>query len=205
MALLEAASYIRSSVDVETVSEPEANRLSSFLNALLDRNDYNKVKKFDTDATDHLVEILRVISELEAEAVVDQLFEDIEACQEPIGFAKLNENEKSQIHSLLAKIRQLIESSDISDRKKNALYHRLAALHEEVDLVATSTDRFFAFMGDIAFTAGEMAKNAKPVVDAFKEIMSVLNSRRAEDEGVRLPSPDEILRLPGSDTEGEAK
>lgn len=117
----------------------------------------------------------------------------------PIGLAHLNATEKRAIHEHIARIREIIEASNLSDRKKNALFGRLNALSKEVDQRGTRTDRFFAFMGDIAFVVGEMAKEAKPLSDEVKEMVKIVSRSRARREGISLRPGDEALKLPADE------
>jgi hypothetical protein len=117
------------------------------------------------------------------------------------GLAHLNAEEKRKILEHIERARQIIEGSKISDRKKNALYERLASLAKEVNLHGTRTDRFFAFAGDLGFVLGDMAEKAKPLFDEIKDMMKILTRARARHEGVSLPSGDEVLKLmPPDDT-----
>jgi hypothetical protein len=80
--------------------------------------------------------------------------------------------------------------------ERRMLFERINGLAQEIDRSGTRTDRFFAFAGDLAFTAGEMAKNAKPAIDEFKEILKIVLRSRAKEEKVQLPKPEDVLRLP---------
>ncbi|MGH6673644.1 MAG: hypothetical protein ACRECV_16965 [Xanthobacteraceae bacterium] len=120
------------------------------------------------------------------------------------GIARLNEEEKTKILDHLEKARHIIEGSKLSDRKKNALFERLAALIVEVNTFGTRTDRFFALAGDFVF--GDMAEKAKPLLDEIKEILRIVARSRARQEGVSLPPGDEVLRLPNlSDTKEDSE
>jgi hypothetical protein len=132
--------------------------------------------------------------------VDDALQHYIERQQEnTFGLAKLNAEEKKKILNHLEKIRLIIESSPLPDRKKNALYARLNALIQEVNLHGTMTDRFFAFAGDLGFVLGDMTKKAKPLVEEIKEVLRIISRSRARQEGISLPAGDEVLRLPTPD------
>jgi hypothetical protein len=135
---------------------------------------------------------------------IEQFFGEIDDIDAGFDRAELDADDKRMIHEKLEEIRTCVESSGLTVRKKNALFKRLAALHLEVDLVATSTDRFFAFMGDLAFNTGDNSEKGKPAIDAFKDIMNLLGARRAKSDGVALPSPDELLKI-GSGKDGEAE
>jgi hypothetical protein len=116
--------------------------------------------------------------------------------EETFGLARLNEDEKRKILQLIEKIRSTIETSTLSERKKNALLERLTELIREVNTHGTRTDRFFAFAGDVAFVVGDMTKKAKPLLDEVKEVLRIIGRARARQEGISLPPGDEVLRLP---------
>ena len=131
------------------------------------------------------------------DAEVDRLLIEYDAnIGETFGVARLNAEEKKKIHEHLSKIRELIESSDLSPRKKNALSDRLNALAKEVDSHGTGTDRFFAFVADLGFSMGEFGKNAKPLSDEVRGLIQSISRARARQEGVSLPKGDEPLTLP---------
>jgi two-component SAPR family response regulator len=122
--------------------------------------------------------------------------------EDSFGFAKLNLQEKNKIHEHINRIRTLIDLSELSDRKKNALLERLNNLAREVDQYGTRTDQFFAFMGDVAFVMGDMSKKAKPLIEEVKDMMKILSRSRARQEGVSLPPGDETVLLPPPEDEG---
>ncbi|MBB1091200.1 hypothetical protein HUU61_07840, partial [Rhodopseudomonas palustris] len=86
------------------------------------------------------------------DAEIDQLLIQFDSgVGESFGIARLNADEKKKVHDHISRIRKLIEDSDLTTRKKNALFERLNELAREVDLHGTRTDRFFSFAGDLAF------------------------------------------------------
>jgi hypothetical protein len=127
------------------------------------------------------------------EDVIDQIASGFD---NSFGIARLNEHEKQKIRDHIENIRKLIDASDLPVNKKNALFDRLNALAREVDQYGTRTDRFFAFMSDVAFVAGDMAKKAKPLLDEVKDMIKIVSRSRARQEGVSLPPGDEPLLLP---------
>ncbi|MEP3073253.1 hypothetical protein [Maricaulis sp.] len=179
---------------IEELPQTTANRLNNIINAMLERNGYERIARpYRNDANDTLIGTLNVISGLEADYKVGSLFESISENRDPLGVVELNADEKSMMRDKLNDIRGMIDDSELSDRKKNALYRRIGDLEKEIDMVSTRTDRFFSFLGDLAFTAGEMAEKSKPVADRFSEIMEVILRRRAESENVSLPKRMEKL------------
>lgn len=130
------------------------------------------------------------------DAELDRILSEREG--EP-GFAVLTPDEKSAIMQRIETIRRLIDESGLLSRKKNALLGKLSDFAKEVTRDGTRTDALFAFLGELAFTAGVMAKNAKPAIDEAKEITKIVVGSRATREGISLPSPEKILRLPAMD------
>ena len=115
------------------------------------------------------------------------------------GYAYLSNEEKRLIHEHLSAIRSAIEASNLDDRKRNAIMERINKLAAEIDKNGTGTDRFFAFMGDLALVAGQMKQRAKPALDEFKEILKILMKNRAKHEGAALPPGQEFPQLPTPD------
>jgi hypothetical protein len=149
-------------------------------------------------AMDNLDQFCR---DYQASIVDDELEELIESVTasgdaESFGYAHLNTSEKTRIHGNIERIRELIEASDLSDRKRNALYEKLNQLAAEVDRNGTKTDRFFAFMGDAAFVLGDMATKAKPFTDEVKDMIKTIGKARSRKEGTSLPPGEEVLTLP---------
>ncbi len=145
-------------------------------------------------------EIDRIITEVQDRLVEEEIKKITDGFDlnsgDSFGLAKLNDDEKANVHRNIKKIREIIEISEISDRKRNALFERLNALSAEVDLHGTRTDRFFAFMADAAFAASNMTKNAKPFLAEVKDMVKTIGRSRARQEGVSLPPGDEVLQLP---------
>jgi hypothetical protein len=115
------------------------------------------------------------------------------------GYTVLSKEEKTLIQKHIEKIREIIESSKLEDRKKNALFDDLTKLDRDVNRNGTRTDRFFAFASELGFCAGDFAKQAKPLFDEVKAILKIVTRARARDENIQLPSNGEILSLPEPD------
>lgn len=141
--------------------------------------------------------LLKDITDREVEQAILE-FESMSG-EETFGLARLNEDEKKRLHHNIDKLREIVGKSDLSDRKKNALYGRLNDLAREVDSIGTKTDRFFAFAGDIAFVLGDMATKSKPLLDEVKDMIRTVSRARSRQEGVSLPGVDEVLSLPEYD------
>jgi hypothetical protein len=152
----------------------------------------------DDDPLPSISDYLKAITRFAGHRVVDRLLDayDVERGDPQFGVATLTSDEKSDIHSHIDAIRTIIEESDLSARKKNALFGRLNGLAQEVDREGTRTDRFFAFAADAAFVLGDMDNQAEPFLKEVKDILKIVSRARAKNEGVALPPGEEILKLP---------
>lgn len=109
--------------------------------------------------------------------------------------AKLEPNEKKAIHTLIAGIRELIEQSELTDRKRNTLFARLNDLAAEVDRTATRFDNLMGATIEVATVLGEAGERAKPIVDRLREIMMIGVRAKARDEKVQLTDEAQELSL----------
>jgi hypothetical protein len=146
---------------------------------------------------DYIEAIIKFSGTREVDRLIDSYEKTVDDA-DSFGIANLNAEEKERLHEHLNRLRQIIESSEIPVKKKNALFGRLNALASEIDSAGTRTDRFFAFAGDVAFVVGDMAKKAKPFIDEVKEILKIVRGSRARTEQVELPH-DDTFKLPAPD------
>jgi|HubBroStandDraft_3_1064219.scaffolds.fasta_scaffold81698_2 hypothetical protein len=122
-----------------------------------------------------------------------------------IGYAILDSEEKNEIQVHLEKVRKIIEESNLDDRKKNSLFERLSELVKEVNRNGTRTDRFFAFASELGFSAGQFAKNSKPLFDEVTTLLKIITRARSRSEGISLPPGGEVLLLPQPNSESQSK
>ena len=135
---------------------------------------------------------------VERHAVGRIIAEHVSHKQGRIGFTTLTAEEKEALHTHINSMRKLIEKSKLNIKKKNGLLAKLNILAKDVDLAGTNTDRFFGFLLDISLVAGQMATNAKPMIDEWKEALRILARSRAREEGVSLPVGNELPSLEDS-------
>ncbi|MFA7413739.1 MAG: hypothetical protein WC048_04575 [Rhizobium sp.] len=198
-ALIELAD--RASAWLETPESPEDNLNFAYIVQILERfiSRYRpEITQLITSPSPAVKDYIEAIVRFGGAREVDKLLDSYERMvddAESFGVASLNSGEKEELHRHLENVRKLIQASPLSDRKKNALFHRLEALRAEVDSIGTRTDRFFAFAGDISFVLGDMAEKAKPFVDEVKDILKIIRGSRARTENVQLPH-EETLTLP---------
>jgi glutamate synthase domain-containing protein 3 len=168
-----------------------------------------EIMQLDEDSDPTITEYIQAIVRYTGEREVQNLLDDYEAQRESkvegFGYARLDNEEKETLRAHLQKIREIVDRSNIGDRKKTALFERINRLQDEVDKDGSRTDRFFAFAGDSAFVVGEMAENAKPFLKEVKDILKLVTRARAKEEGVALPGKEETLFLPtASEETGES-
>ncbi len=158
--------------------------------SLPDGNAQHSIKQY-------LVIITNFAKDYELKNEVDVIIEKYEdkRFDSNFGFAVLNKDEKNSIMNKLNEIKNIIVSSNVKENKKSSLIRKISNLEIEVNSDKTSTEQFFGFLTDLAFVAGEMANNAQPAIDEFKDILRIVMRSRAKNEG--LPSPDHWPQLPG--------
>jgi hypothetical protein len=193
----------------ESLNGVEYGTLAKLLEQFAAKNDLDieiNPKESHGSWRDHFLYVMHRMNAFEndvkvkrAEKEMSDLIDDYKNANSktsPFGYAFLSTDEKEEIRTKLNEIRNVVDASSLSARKKNALFIRISRLAEEVDRDGTKTDSFFSFAIDLAMTAGEMAGKAKPAVDQFKDILKIILKRRAEAEGVALPKPDDYPKLP---------
>ncbi|MGA0531342.1 hypothetical protein [Hansschlegelia sp. KR7-227] len=114
------------------------------------------------------------------------------------GIARFSEDERAKIIVHIERLRIVISDSDLGEKKKARMLGLVASLYEESLQAKTRTERYFAFMGDMAFAVGDMAEKAKPAVEQVKEILKIVMRSQAREEGVVLPPSDNLPQIPSS-------
>lgn len=110
---------------------------------------------------------------------------------------KLNEGFRQEIYKRLDQVRAYIEASGLNDRKKDAIYAKIAALRSEVDRSKTRLDAFLSIQLDVTAAIGQSADNLEPVVNLLNAITKVFSRAKTANEQEILGKPDEQPRLEG--------
>lgn len=106
----------------------------------------------------------------------------------------LNDQQKTKIHTLIEKIRRLVEDSDAVPSKKEKLFDILANLAKEVSKSRTKFERFADLARGLASLSREVEnEGAQPWWPWFKTIMGVVDD--AKEAEPQLPKPPEIKRI----------
>lgn len=113
------------------------------------------------------------------------------------------EDYREEIHGLLEKIRRVVNSTELSVEKKDAIYGKLAALQLEVDRSKTRFDALLSRMLDFTNAVGDGADNLKPLANLTERLMKVLGRAKSDLDMGLLPSPDETKKLAAPDSVDE--
>lgn len=109
----------------------------------------------------------------------------------------LSPDRRTEIHALLNKVRIIVGSLDVNEKKRDAILSRLNKLAAEVDKSRTNLEAFFAVTLDAAGTAGQAAEKLKPVLDVLERMKKIFFEAKAEDLPPQLPAPEERKRIEG--------
>jgi hypothetical protein len=100
---------------------------------------------------------------------------------------------KAKITHLLSQIKAIVTKAEIDDRKREALYARIAALQSEVDRSRTRFEAIGAYVIESAGIVGEAGKKIEPLTNAIAKIFGIAKSQ--EDASQSLPKPPELKKL----------
>jgi len=105
---------------------------------------------------------------------------------------------RQQLHSYVAKIRDVVTPLELAANKKEAIFRRLNALADEIDRDRTKTEAWTAFVLEIASAGGQAARELKPVKDLSDAIGNLLGKVKDIADGMRhLPAPMPRQRIEG--------
>ncbi|QIE47022.1 hypothetical protein G5B38_16660 [Pseudohalocynthiibacter aestuariivivens] len=106
-------------------------------------------------------------------------------------------NYKTEIGSLLIKIRKIINQQVDAGSKKDKIFAKIASLQSEIDRDKTTIDAAFGRVIDLSASIREAGVNLKPAVDQLERIKNIFweKSRRVEP----LPKPDRPKQITKED------
>lgn len=107
----------------------------------------------------------------------------------------LTSEEKQEVRAHLERIRNIVEKSGLADRKRNAIFTRIAELAKEIDKSGTRVDSIFAFWMDAAMFSAQATEYSQPFVDEVKDLLRIVYKAKARNEGVALPPPKNLPML----------
>lgn len=106
---------------------------------------------------------------------------------------------KIEIQKLLNKIKKVVNTTDLTEDKKDAIYEKIAALQLEVDRTRTRFDALFSRWLDFTNVVGESAENLEPLAKVIERLLRTFGRAKADNDRGELPPPPEPEKLPAPD------
>jgi hypothetical protein len=108
----------------------------------------------------------------------------------------LTDEEKERIHSLSAKIREIVTASDLEERKRNSLFAKLAAFEADVDRSRTRFDNAMLMSLAVMSAVDKGLQSLNPLNELLRRIHDVMSKAKDKDpEQNQLPAPSEQKKL----------
>jgi hypothetical protein len=108
----------------------------------------------------------------------------------------LDPETKDTIREYLGKIKRLVDTAELDDRKKEALYTRITDLENEINRDRTRFQAYAALVIEVAGVTGQAVEKLEPLrrwVDSIGKLFGFAKSH--EDAQPQLPLPRETKRL----------
>jgi len=109
----------------------------------------------------------------------------------------LDPKAKALVRHHLQQIKDLVDRLDITERKRNRLYSRIAALEIEISRDRTPYDVVMALIVESSSDAGKVADNLEPVTKRLREIVNIFGGAKEEEDSstLGLPGPEEHKQI----------
>lgn len=109
---------------------------------------------------------------------------------------ELDADAKTRIHSLISNIRQVVEASELDERKRTELLDKLSAFAAEVDRARLRLDIWMDTLLTVSSTVGKAAKNLTPLARFASEITDIVALAKEQFESrVALSPKKERVRI----------
>lgn len=109
---------------------------------------------------------------------------------------ELSAEAKGKLHSLIAKIREVIEGANLEEEKKRALLDRVGELAKEVDRSRTQLRVALNMLLDVSATVGEAAENLTPLRKLMDMVIDIFAIARREEPKMLPGAPKRIAAKP---------
>jgi len=110
----------------------------------------------------------------------------------------LDSTTKTKIHHYIKRIREIVDSADLSDRKRNSLFAKLNAFASDVDRTRTGFENAMLAFSDLIDVAKKGTETLKPITDLVNSITGLIGEAKSlEPEPEKLPAPEERKRIEG--------
>jgi hypothetical protein len=112
----------------------------------------------------------------------------------PVAYVVLDSAEKRKLRQYIDKIREVVEASDISQNKKEAIFKRLNELQEEIDREKTKSETAFAAYlvakRELGDAAGAVANWFDKIVTTLAKATPFIKAIKGPEEQKKLPAPE---------------
>ncbi|MGO8740375.1 hypothetical protein [Rhodoblastus sp.] len=109
-------------------------------------------------------------------------------------------NTKKKLLQMLARMKDIVSTLDVSDAKKEALFAKIAALESEIHCDRTRLDVIGAFWLELCSKVGEGVEKLEPLRKWVDSIGGLIADAKAQERGgvqqPSLPSPPKRLEPP---------
>jgi hypothetical protein len=103
---------------------------------------------------------------------------------------------KKKIHHFIARIRETISGSDLTERKRNSLFSKLNAFAADVDRTRTRFENAMLALSDLADVAKKGTDALKPITELVNSITALIGEAKSvEPEPAKLPAPSERKKI----------
>lgn len=147
-------------------------------------------------------EVLEELNSIQKHHKALKLEEELEArfsrkIKNSFGY-EFTEGDLKEIQSLVNKLRNLItDCSELDEEHRRRITKKLEQVQQELHKKISTLDHIYALAIEASIVAGKVGENAKPLIEAAKELMGISWRTHAHTEG--LPSGTEAPML-GHDT-----
>lgn len=109
---------------------------------------------------------------------------------------------KGKIHSYIESIRKIVNASDLTLERRDAIISRLNSLSAEVDRSRSRIQALSEVWLEITRAVGEGFENLSPALDRIDKIAGLFGRGRDAERGGILPAPEDTKLLAPPDDDG---
>jgi len=162
--------------------------IPEIINGLIDKD---FTSSFVAEVLSEINVALRHQKILKMEADLDSRF--TRGIKNSFGY-EFTDGDFKEVQSLVNKLRDLITNcKDLDSDHKRRLHKKLEQVQQELHKKVSSLDHIYTLAIEASIVAGKIGENAKPIIEAAKELMGISWRTHAHSEG--LPSGSEAPML----------
>jgi hypothetical protein len=107
----------------------------------------------------------------------------------------LNAPTKARLHHLVNEIREVLESLDVEDRKRNSLMSKLNAFAADIDRRRTRFDNLMGMILEGVAVTKEVGEAINPFNELIKRVTDLISQAKEEEGTLQLPPPSVPKKL----------